>query len=220
MRTSGKTQHSWLAQFTQDRPRERKTYKKRGQSSLSPVHWGSLLFVSFDRRALTPRRWIFLLLSKSNRAATLISLRAITRSVQDPRAVTRWGRFDVRHSKSLLTRQNPRRYTRLTPSSPLLLAFPQLLSNHPGGWQHPLNCSLGSPHSHLEARNRRWLWHFLFVNMAGDIFISHSSVPTLCRLGFSPCRQGIHILVGEKGLCQCHSSEQKAQLLSKLKRIQ
>ena len=34
------------------------------------------------------------------------------------------------------------------------------------------NPSLGSPHSHLEARNRWWLWHFLLIDMAGDIFIS------------------------------------------------
>ena len=41
------------------------------------------------------------------------------------------------------------------------------------GWQHPLDYSLGSLHSFLKARNRWWLWHFLFINMAGDIFISH-----------------------------------------------
>ena len=35
----------------------------------------------------------------------------------------------------------------------LLLAFPQLQSDHPGGWQHPLDCNLGSPLSHLKARN-------------------------------------------------------------------
>ena len=56
----------------------------------------------------------------------------------------------------------------------LLLALPQLLSNHRGGrWQHPLDCSLGSSYSHLEGRNHWWLWHFLFINMAGDILISH-----------------------------------------------
>ena len=30
----------------------------------------------------------------------------------------------------------------------------QLLSNHCEGWKHLLDRSLGSPHSHLEARNR------------------------------------------------------------------
>ena len=36
----------------------------------------------------------------------------------------------------------------------------------------PLDHSFGSPHSHLEARNCwRW-WHFLFIDMAGDIFLS------------------------------------------------
>ena len=45
----------------------------------------------------------------------------------------------------------------------LLLAFPQLLSSQRGGWQHRLDCSLGSPHSHLEARNHWWLWHFLLI---------------------------------------------------------
>ena len=38
--------------------------------------------------------------------------------------------------------------------------------------QHVLDHSLGSSHPHLEARNRWWLWHFLLINMAGDIFIS------------------------------------------------
>ena len=50
----------------------------------------------------------------------------------------------------------------------LLLAFPQHLSNHCGGWQHPR-----SPNSHLEARSRWWLWHFLFSDMAGYVFTSH-----------------------------------------------
>ena len=56
----------------------------------------------------------------------------------------------------------------------LLLAFPQLLSNHHREWQHPLDPSFGSLHSHLEVRKCWWLWHLLFINMAGDIFISHS----------------------------------------------
>ena len=51
--------------------------------------------------------------------------------------------------------------------------IPQLLSSYCGGWQHLLDHGLGSPHSHLEARNRWWLWHFLFVDVAGDIFIPH-----------------------------------------------
>ena len=55
----------------------------------------------------------------------------------------------------------------------LLLAVPQLLSNQYEGWQHPLNHSFGNPHSHLEARNHWWLWHFLFIYMAGEIFILH-----------------------------------------------
>ena len=57
----------------------------------------------------------------------------------------------------------------------LLLAFPRLLSSHHGGWQHMLDHSLGSPHSHLEARSRWGVCHFLFVDMAGDSFISHSN---------------------------------------------
>ena len=40
------------------------------------------------------------------------------------------------------------------------------------GWQPLQACSLGSPHSHLEARSCWWLGHFLFINMAGGIFIS------------------------------------------------
>ena len=62
--------------------------------------------------------------------------------------------------------------------SPCFLHAPQLLNNHHGGgdwwgdWQHLGDRSLGSSHSHLEARNLWWLWHFLLINMAGDIFIS------------------------------------------------
>ena len=55
----------------------------------------------------------------------------------------------------------------------MVSCIPQLLSNHRRSWQHPLDRSLGSPHSHLEARNHWWLWHFLFTDMAGAIFISH-----------------------------------------------
>ena len=32
--------------------------------------------------------------------------------------------------------------------------------------------SFGNPHSHLEARNRWWLWHFLFIGLAVELFIS------------------------------------------------
>ena len=31
------------------------------------------------------------------------------------------------------------------------------------GWQHPMNCSLGSPHSHLEARNCLLIWQEIFL---------------------------------------------------------
>ena len=37
--------------------------------------------------------------------------------------------------------------------SPLPAPHPQLLSNHRGDWWHLLDCTFGSPHSHLEARN-------------------------------------------------------------------
>ena len=53
--------------------------------------------------------------------------------------------------------------------------IPQLLSNHHGGWQHPQNQSFGSPRLHLEARNHWWLWCFLFIDMARNIFISQTS---------------------------------------------
>ena len=49
-------------------------------------------------------------------------------------------------------------------------------------WQHLLDHSLGSSHSHLEARNRWWLWHVLFIDMAGDIFISHHQTSKGYRL--------------------------------------
>ena len=51
----------------------------------------------------------------------------------------------------------------------LLLAFPEFLSN-------PLDHSYGSPHSCLGARNRWWLWNFLFIDTVGDIFISHTYI--------------------------------------------
>ena len=41
-----------------------------------------------------------------------------------------------------------------------------------GSWQHLMDHSFGSSHSHLEARNHWWLRHFLFTNMTGGIFIS------------------------------------------------
>ena len=53
------------------------------------------------------------------------------------------------------------------------LAFPPALKQSQwGGWHHQLDHSLGSPRSHLEARNRWWMWHFLFMDMAGDILFS------------------------------------------------
>ena len=50
------------------------------------------------------------------------------------------------------------------------------------GWQHLQDHSLGSPRSHLEARSCWWLWHFLFINMAGGIFISQEVL--LCLVFF------------------------------------
>ena len=35
--------------------------------------------------------------------------------------------------------------------------------------------SFGSLHLHLETRNHWWLWHFLFIDMAANIFISQTS---------------------------------------------
>ena len=34
----------------------------------------------------------------------------------------------------------------------------------------PHNQSFRTPHLHLEARNHWWLWHFLFIHMAGNVF--------------------------------------------------
>ena len=57
-----------------------------------------------------------------------------------------------------------------------LRAFPSFsaITDGAGGrcvWKHPLDHSLGGPHSHLEARNHSWLWYILSVDMAGDLFI-------------------------------------------------
>ena len=50
---------------------EHRNRSEEGQRKVSlslspppPPRWGALLFASLDRRALTPRRWIFLLSSK------------------------------------------------------------------------------------------------------------------------------------------------------------
>ena len=50
-------QHSWLAPFTQGRPRGRKHIKRGAQGP------GLSLFASLGRHALTPRGCIFLLFS-------------------------------------------------------------------------------------------------------------------------------------------------------------
>ena len=55
----------------------------------------------------------------------------------------------------------------------LLLAFPPVPQQSPWRWQHLYDDSFGSPHSHLEAKNHWWLWYFLSINMAADIFISY-----------------------------------------------
>ena len=80
----------------------------------------------------------------------------------------------------------------------LLLAFCQLLSKNWGGWWHLLDHSFQRPHWHLEARNCCWLWHFLLIKMAGDIFISQfcsvtQSCPTLCDpIGYSLPGSSVH----------------------------
>ena len=61
----------------------------------------------------------------------------------------------------------------LFPSSPCFLCSPSS-SAIPVGVAASLDHSLGSPHLHLEARNCWRLQHFLFIDMAGDIFISQT----------------------------------------------
>ena len=51
-------------------------------------------------------------------------------------------------------------------------------------WQHLLDHSFGSSHSHLEARNRWWLWHFLLIWR--EIFSFHTDFPMTCCLLFPP----------------------------------
>ena len=51
------------------------------------------------------------------------------------------------------------------------------------GQQYPLCNSFGSHHSYLEARNCWWLWHFLLINMAGEICILHTHTQTPNSLG-------------------------------------
>ena len=66
VRTSGKTNSApgW-PNLHRTGPGREKHIKRVKASSLarSPARWGALLFASLDRRALVPRRWIFLLSS-------------------------------------------------------------------------------------------------------------------------------------------------------------
>ena len=77
MRASDRTAFLTKPSLHRAGPGGRKKHIKRGAKrlslslSLSPAHWGALLFFSLGRHAITPRRWIFLLLSKQNRAVTL-----------------------------------------------------------------------------------------------------------------------------------------------------
>ena len=64
----------------------------------------------------------------------------------------------------------------------LASCIPPASQQSPWGVTVSLDWSFGSPHSHLEARNRWWLWHVLFIDMAGDIFISHHQTSKGYRL--------------------------------------
>ena len=68
VRTSGKTKNTpgWPS-LHRTGPRRDKHINRGAKASLlslSPARWGALLLLSLDQRALTPRRWIFLLSSK------------------------------------------------------------------------------------------------------------------------------------------------------------
>ena len=54
----------------------------------------------------------------------------------------------------------------------LLLAFPQLLSNHHEGVAAFSGFQFGELPSTFGGQKLLMVWHFLFINMAGDIFIS------------------------------------------------
>ena len=56
----------------------------------------------------------------------------------------------------------------------LASSIPPAPQQSPWGWQYPKSWSYGSLHSHLEATSHWWLWHFLLINMAGEIFILHT----------------------------------------------
>ena len=77
-----------------------------------------------------------------------------------------WARW-VRSFHNRLSRPWPA----LLPCSPCP-CIPPAPQPSPWGWRHPLGRRLGSPHSHLDTRNHWCLWHFTFMNMAGDIHIS------------------------------------------------
>ena len=68
---------------------------------------------------------------------------------------------------------NPGSLFTLRSSRRLLLAFPSFSAIIMWGGSIP-RISFGSPHSQLETRNHWWLWHFLFIDVAGDIFISQT----------------------------------------------
>ena len=72
-----------------------------------------------------------------------------------------------------LSGANPVSLFTLRSSRWLLLASPSSSAVTMGGGSIPWT-SFGSPPSQLETRNHWWLWHFLFIDMAGDIFISQT----------------------------------------------
>ena len=115
VRTSGRTALLTKPNLHGAGPGGRKKHIERGAKglSLSPLRsWA--LFSShlwIDVPSHLEDGFSCFLLNKIE----LICLRAITQSVQDPRAVTRQGGFNVRHSKSLLWRdKNQGAYTRMT----------------------------------------------------------------------------------------------------------
>ena len=63
--------------------------------------------------------------------------------------------------------------------------------------------SFGSLHLHLETRNHWWLWHFLFIDMAANIFISQTSGKKLilCVISWDVTSPVFNLFLGTKLGC-------------------
>ena len=154
MRTSGKTNNipDWPNLHKTSPGTEKQIKEEPKPSSLSLPHDGALFssrlwvdvpsrledgFSCYDLNKIELWHW----------AVTLIYLRAKTRSVQAPRAVTCQGGFKVRHSKSLLWWEKEPRSIHLPDT---FICISAIWGQHPSfshlPYPHPIVLAFGGPH--------------------------------------------------------------------------